>query len=164
MGHRDLPGCTYAPLLRSPSPILRPVHTSLAMTICLLLPSAHNTASALEFTPTSRPVDSLFGAYGTSLSFWLSQLPVLRLNLISRLQLQGLGNDCWLNFIVQGPPCYAQAPYKQHLPVLSEAFLLSWRTLSGHPTACVPFAVLRELSGIPLIAHLLRRSSQAPPS
>ena len=99
------------------------------MTICLLLPSAHNTASALEFTPTSRPVDSLFGAYGTSLSFWLSQLPVLRLNLISRLQLQGLGNDCWLNFIVQGPPCYAQAPYKQHLPVLSEAFLLSWRTL-----------------------------------
>ena len=130
------------------------------MTICLLLPSAHSTASALEFTPTSRPVDSLFGAYGTSLSFWLSQLPVLRLNLISRLQLQGLGNDCWLNFIVQGPPCYAQAPYKQHLPVLSEAFLLSWRTLwpllTSHSSLLLRFGyhLLIALSGFGLFAAL----------
>ena len=45
--------------------------------------------------------------------FGFLQLPVLRLNLVSRLRFHGLGNDCWLNFIMQSFPCCTHAPYKQ---------------------------------------------------
>ena len=45
--------------------------------------------------------------------FRFSQLPVLRLNLVSRFRLQGLGNGCWLDFAMRYSYRYKQAPYKQ---------------------------------------------------
>ena len=69
--------------------------------------------------------------------FRFSQLPVLRLNLVSRFRLQGLGNGCWLDFAMRYSYRYKQAPYKQcSWNIEWNNLMFSWRTLWPHRTSC----------------------------
>ena len=77
-----------------------------------MLPTSHNTESALEFIPLFMG-DDFSKLVKLHFQFRISQLPVLRLNLVLRFRLQGLGNGCWLDFAMRYSYRYKQAPYKQ---------------------------------------------------